>query len=209
MIRKRSVPHRHLEGNSVRNIACMSTDDSMGATDTPPATHEDLSAAWPAVYDELRRLASSYLRDERPDHTLQPTALVHEAYLRLLDQHQVDYGNRAQFLGVAAQMMRRILTNHAVARRAGKRGGVDAVRLTLDEALDFFEAQDLSVIALDAALEELALLDPRQAQIVELRFFGGLTMDEVADVMKVSISTVNREWATVRLWLKLQLSESR
>lgn len=187
----------------------MPPKNSTGADDYPPSTHQDLSAAWPAVYDELRRLASGYLRDERPDHTLQPTALVHEAYLRLLDQHKVDYGNRSQFLGVAAQMMRRILTNHAVARQAAKRGGVDVVRLTLDDALDFFEAKNLSVIALDAALEELALLDPRQAQIVELRFFGGLTMDEVAEVMKISISTVNREWATVRLWLKLQLSGSR
>src|ERR1700686_3401605 len=159
----------------------MSGDNS---TDAIPSRHEeaDISSAWRAVYDELRRLAAAYLRDERPDHTLQPTALVHEAYLRLLDQHQIDYGNRAQFLGIAAQMMRRILTNHALARQATKRGGVDAVRLTLDDALDCFEAKDLSVIALDAALEELALLDARQAQIVELRFFGGLTMDEVADV---------------------------
>ncbi len=183
----------------------------MVAADSESSSHADaeIAAAWPAVYDELRRLASAYLRDERPDHTLQPTALVHEAYLRLLDQHQIDYNNRAQFLGVAAQMMRRILTNHALARQAAKRGGTDAIRLTLDDALDFFEAKDLSVIALDAALEELARLDPRQAQIVELRFFGGLTMDEVASVMDVSVSTVNREWATVRLWLKLQLSGSR
>ncbi len=172
-------------------------------------TTGDIAAALPAVYQELRRLAAGYLRDERSDHTLQPTALVHEAYLRLLGQHQIDYQNRAQFLGVAAQMMRRILTNHALARLAAKRGGADVVRLALDDALDFFEAKDLSVIALDAALEELALLDARQAQIVELRFFGGLTMDEVAKFMNVSISTINREWATVRLWLKQQLSGSR
>lgn len=183
-------------------------------TDPDPALRslfvgDDLHAALPAVYEELRRVAAGYLRGERSDHTLQPTALVHEAYLRLLDQHKIDYGNRAQFLGVAAQLMRRILTNHALARTAAKRGGVDAVRLTLDAALDCFEAKDVSVIALDAALEELALLDPRQAQIVELRFFGGLTMDEVASVMNISISTVNRDWATVRLWLKLQLSSSR
>ena len=156
MIRKRSVFRMDISKETGKKFVCMSTDDSMGAADTPPATYEDLSTAWPAIYDELRRLASSYLRDERPDHTLQPTALVHEAYLRLLDQHQVDYGNRAQFLGVAAQMMRRILTNHALARQAAKRGGSDVVRLTLDDALDFFEAKDLSVIALDAALEELA-----------------------------------------------------
>jgi RNA polymerase sigma factor (TIGR02999 family) len=127
----------------------------------------------------------------------------------LADQRQIGYANRAQFLGVAAQMMRRILTNHAVARAAAKRGGPDAVRVTLDDALDVFTARDVNVIALDAALAELATLDPRQAKIVELRFFGGLTIDEVATVMDLSAATVNREWATVRLWLKLQLSGAR
>ena len=178
-----------------------------GATESGSASN--LPGALPAVYDELRRLASNYLRGERTDHTLQPTALVHEAYLRLVEQHQIDYRNRAQFLGVAAQMMRRILTNHALSRAAAKRGGAHAVRVTLDDALDWFEAKDLTVIALDAALEELAAMDERQAKIVELRFFGGLTMNEVAEVMNLSISTVNREWATVRLWLKLQLSGAR
>ncbi len=182
--------------------------DALSPTNVSPSASPDLSAAWPGVYDELRRIAASYLRGERPDHTLQPTALVHEAYLRLVDQRRIDYGNRAQFLGVAAQMMRRILTNHARARQAAKRGGTDAVRLSLDEALDFYEARDINVIAVDEALKELALLDPRQAQIVELRFFGGLTMEEVAQVLSLSVATVNREWATARLWFKLQLSAS-
>ena len=149
--------------------------------------------AWPGVYDELRRLAAVYLREERPDHTLQPTALVHEAYLRLLGQQRVDYSICAQFLGVAAQMMRRILTNHALARQAAKRGGADAVRLTLDDAIDFYEARDVNVIAVDEALKELAVLDARQAQIIEMRFFGGLTMDEVAEALGISAATVNRE----------------
>ncbi len=174
--------------------------------DSLPQETEDLSTAWPGAYDELRRMAAAYLRGERPDHTLQPTALVHEAYLRLLGQHQVDYSNRAQFLGVAAQMMRRILTNHALARQAAKRGGAEAVRLTLDEAIDFYEARDVNLIAVDEALQELAVLDARQAQIIEMRFFGGLTMDEAAEVLGVSVATVNREWATAKLWLKLQLA---
>ena len=177
-----------------------------------PVTIEDIadpSAAWPGVYDELRHIAASYLKGERPNHTLKPTALVHEAYLRLVDQHRLDYNNRAQFLGVAAQMMRRILTNHALARQAAKRGGADAVRLTLDDAIDFYEASDVNVIAVDEALKELAVLDARQAQIIEMRFFGGLTMDEVAEVLGVSVATVNREWSTAKLWLKLQLAPTR
>jgi RNA polymerase sigma factor (TIGR02999 family) len=176
---------------------------------TAKTASADSSAAWPGVYDELRRIAASYLKGERPNHTLQPTALVHEAYLRLVDQNQLDYRNRAQFLGIAAQMMRRILTNHALARQAAKRGGADAVRLTLDDALDFYEARDLNVIAVDDALKELAVLDPRQAQIIEMRFFGGLTMDDVAEALGVSVATVNREWATAKLWLKLHLAPTR
>ncbi len=162
----------------------------------------------PVVYEELRRLAGSYLRDERRDHTLQPTALVHEAYLRLRDQRQINYANRAQVLGLAARMMRRILANHARDRIAGKRGGEEAVRVTLDEALDFFETRDVNVVALNDALEELISVDARQAQIIELRFFGGLTVDEVAEVLSVSAATVNREWAMARLWLKLRLSRA-
>ena len=167
-----------------------------------------LAAGMPAVYEELRNLAERYLRDERSDHTLQPTALVHEAYLRLLDQHRVDPSNREQLFGLAAQMMRRILTNHAVARAAAKRGGPNAIRLTLDDALDFCEQRHVGVIAVDAALEELAVLDPQQAKIVELRFFSGLTIEEIAKVLSISEAKVKREWATAKLWLKVFLSET-
>ena len=165
-----------------------------------------LDEMMPLVYDELRRIARSYLRRERPDHTLQPTALVHEAYLRLVDQHAVDWKNRAQFLGVAAQMMRRILVNHANRRQAGKRGG-SALTLSLDHAVNLLVERDLSVVALDRALTALAAIDPQQSRIVELRFFGGLTLEEVAEVVGVSLATVKREWSTARLWLRRQLSQ--
>ncbi|MDQ6860476.1 MAG: ECF-type sigma factor [Verrucomicrobiota bacterium] len=167
-----------------------------------------LAAGMPAVYEELRQLAAHYLRDERSSHTLQPTALVHEAYLRLLDQHQIDATNREQLLGLAARMMRRILTNHAIARTAEKRGGRDAVRLSLDDALEFYEHRDVGVIAVDGALKELALLDAQQAEIVELRFFGGLTVEQIAKVLVISEAKVKREWATAKLWLKVHLSDA-
>jgi RNA polymerase sigma-70 factor (ECF subfamily) len=161
----------------------------------------------PEVYEHLRNLAEDYLRGERANHTLQATALVHEAYLRLRDQRKVDWRNRAQFLGIAAQMMRRVLKNYATARGAAKRGGHDQVRLTLDEALEFYHRSDISVAAVDEALSELEKLDARQGQIVELRFFGGLTIEEIAKVLKISPATVKREWATAKLWLQHQLSE--
>jgi RNA polymerase sigma-70 factor, ECF subfamily len=168
-----------------------------------------LTAMIPGAYDELRRLAAGYLRDERSEHTLQPTALVHEVYLRLLDQSSIHWHNRAHFLGIAARMMRRILVNHAVARAADKRGGADAVRLVFDEALDFYDDRDISVIAVDAALRRLGELDKRQADIVEFRFFGGLTVEEIAKVLDVAPITVKREWATAKLWLQRELSEFR
>lgn len=154
----------------------------------------------PIVYDELRRLADSYLSRERPDHTLQPTALVHEAYLRLVDQREVNWQNRAQFFGLAAEMMRRILVNHARDRRAAKRGG-GARRLSLDEAVSFFEQRDVELVALDEALNRLAALDPQQGRIVELRFFGGLSIEETAEVLAVSPATVKRDWRMAKAWL--------
>lgn len=168
---------------------------------------EELANALPNVYDELRRLAGSYLREERTGHTLQPTALVHEAYLRLLRQHQIDPANRPQVIGMAARMMRRILLDHADARRAAKRGGENAVRLSLDDALDFYKQRDVGVEAVDDALRELEAVDAQQARIVELRFFGGLTIEEVSQALAISMAKVNREWATAKLWLKLRLSE--
>ncbi len=167
-----------------------------------------LDELMPVVYDELRRLAQHYLSRERPDHTLQTTALVHEAYLRLVDQKSVNWQNRAQFFGIAAQMMRRILINYAKERQAKKRQGY-ATRVSLDEAVNFFEKRDLDLMALDEALNELAVLDANQTQIVELRFFGGLTIEEVSEVLGVSPATTKREWDSAKLWLRRQLSSRR
>lgn len=160
-----------------------------------------LDAAMPALYHELRRLAKEYLSHERRDHTLQPTALVHEAYLRLIQQHQVDWSCRAQVLGIAARMMRRILVNYAVARSAQKRGA--GLRITTDA--DFGEMRAPEIEELDFALSRLEEIDHRQAQIVELRFFSGLTVEETAAVVGVSAETIKREWRTARLWLAREL----
>jgi RNA polymerase sigma factor (TIGR02999 family) len=154
----------------------------------------------PAVYDELHRLATRYLARERRDHTLQPTALVHEAFLRLINQREVDWRNRAQFLGVAAGLMRRILVNHARDRSAAKRGGSqERVSLSLVDIPS--DAPDVDLIALEDALERLNTLDDRKAKVVELRFYGGLTNEEVAEVLGISRATVEREWSFARAWL--------
>ena len=158
----------------------------------------------PRVYAELRQLASSYLRRERFGHTLQATALVHEAFLKLVDQRAVKWQNRAHFFGVAAQAMRRILVDHARARAAGKRGD-GAERLSLDEVVLLTEAPHIDVLALDEALTRLAQLDPQQSRVVELRFFGGLTMEETAEVLQISPATVGREWTLARTWLYTEL----
>jgi RNA polymerase sigma factor (TIGR02999 family) len=154
----------------------------------------------PVLYDELHRLASLYLSREATGHTLQPTALVHEAYLRLIDQRRVDWRNRAQFLGLAASLMRRILVNHARDRAARKRGrGARAVSLSLVEAPS--GRPDVELIALEDALQRLAALDERKSRVVELKFFGGLTIEEIAEVLQISAATVEREWAFARAWL--------
>jgi RNA polymerase sigma factor (TIGR02999 family) len=154
----------------------------------------------PAVYDELHRLATRYLARERRDHTLQPTALVHEAFLRLINQREVDWRNRAQFLGVAAGLMRRILVNHARDRSAAKRGGSqERVSLSLVDIPS--DAPDVDLIALEDALERLNTLDERKAKVVELRFYGGLTNEEVSEVLGISRATVEREWSFARAWL--------
>lgn len=171
------------------------------------ADEQTLSQMLPEVYEHLRNLAEGYLSSERSNHTLQATALVHEAYLRLREQRQVDWTNRAQFLGIAARMMRRVLRNYATARHAQKRGGSEPVRVTLDEAMEFYHRYDISIAAVDEALSELEKLDKRQAQIVELRFFGGLTVEEIGKLLQISPATVKREWATAKLWLQHQLSE--
>jgi RNA polymerase sigma factor (TIGR02999 family) len=159
----------------------------------------------PVVYGELRKLASSYLRRERVGHTLQPTALVHEAYMRLVDQTQVQWQNRAHFFGVAAQMMRRILVDHARAHEAEKRGG-EFQKLSLDENIDVSGERDVNLVALDDALNLLADVDPQKSKIVELRFFGGLSVEETAEVLGVSAPTVKRQWRMAKAWLYGQVS---
>ncbi len=160
----------------------------------------------PLVYDELRRLARHYLRQERPDHTLQATALVHEAYLRLVDQRERTWQSRAHFIGAAAQLMRRILVDYARGRQTAKRGRVPQ-KVPLEEALLFSEEQSEELVALDGALERLAQIDARQSRIVELRFFGGLTVEETAEVVGISPKTVKRDWSVARAWLHREITK--
>jgi len=164
-----------------------------------------LDALTPLVYGELRRLAGSYLRREEPGLTLEPTALVHEAYLRLVDSNLPDWRNRTHFYGVAAHLMRQILVDNARERNALKRGG-GAVHLSLEEHLALSPEQETDLVALDDALERLAACAPRKAQVVELRFFGGLSEDEIAEVLKVSAVTVRRDWQFSKSWLLRELT---
>lgn len=164
-----------------------------------------LDSLLPLVYDELRRLARHYLKSERPEHTLQSTALVHEAYLRLVGQPSLRVDSRAHFFGIAAGLMREILVDHARTRGAAKRGA-NCLTLTLDEAVALPEKRELDLIPVDDALNNLATVDPRQARIVELRFFGGLDIEEISEILGVSRATVTREWATARLWLQREMS---
>jgi RNA polymerase sigma factor (TIGR02999 family) len=154
----------------------------------------------PLVYEELRRIAGSRLRGERADHTLQATAIVHEAYMRLVDQTRVEWRNRAHFFAIAARMIRRILVDYARRRAAGKRGGGN-VQITLDEQLLASPERHLDLVALDEAMMAFSELDPDLARLVELRFFGGLTIKETAEVLGISPATVKREWAVARAWL--------
>src|SRR4051794_3182219 len=159
-----------------------------------------LDELMPLVYGELRRLASSHLRRERSDHTLQSTALVNEAFLRLVNQQDVHWRNRAHFYGIAAQMIRRILVDHARAHQAGKRGS-GAIRIELDEHMAVEHQRELDLVGLDDALARLSAMDERQGRIVELRFFAGLSVEETAEVMQVSTATVKREWSSAKAWL--------
>ena len=162
----------------------------------------------PAVYNELRRLAHAYLRGERPEHTLQATALVHEAYLRLVAQHPATWDDRSRFIGTAAHLMRQILVEHARGRQRDKRGGKDHRRVPLDESMAVIDPIHTDRWeALDAALDRLATLSPRQTQIVELRYFGGLTIEETASLLDLSEKTVKRDWAAARAWLRRELGE--
>ena len=163
-------------------------------------------ALMPLVYDEFHRLAVSYMQSEPAGHTLQPTALVNEAFLKLVDQTRVNWQGKTHFFAVGAQAMRRILVDHARRKSRAKRGG-GRTKISLDEGLALSPQRDEDLLALDEALEKLAGLDPRQAKIVELRFFGGLTIPEVAQVLGVSERTVRNEWTVVRAWLRRELSE--
>jgi RNA polymerase sigma-70 factor, ECF subfamily len=162
----------------------------------------------PLIYDELRRLATNYLRRERPDHTLQATALVHEAYLRLVDQSRVNWQNRAHFFGVAAQIMRRLLVDYARRHNAEKRGA-DFQKLTLDENIEKAVERSEEIVALDRALEALAAIDEQKARIVELRYFGGLTVEETAEVMGVTPITIKRHWRMAKAWLYGRMSSGQ
>jgi RNA polymerase sigma factor (TIGR02999 family) len=182
----------------------------------PDGAHNDPAELMPQVYDELRRLAANYLRHERPGQTLQATALVHEAFLRLSTEKNPPWKNRAHFLAIAALSMRQILVQRARARHAEKRGGQNAERITLDEALIADdkslprrspEGESVDVLALDAALDKLGALDAQQAKIVELRYFGGLTVEEAADALDISPATVKRHWTLARAFLKKELSQ--
>jgi len=159
----------------------------------------------PLIYDELRQLAMNYLRRERPDHTLQATALVHEAYLRLIDQTRVNWQNRAHFFGIAAQIMRRLLVDYARRHNAEKRGA-DFQKLTLDENIEYAVERSDEIVALDRALEALAAIDEQKARIVELRYFGGLTVEETAEVMGVTPITIKRHWRMAKAWLYGQMN---
>ena len=196
------------------------TESSKGADSTPDQTSAAVSVTtpdtassdtakalaemMPLVYEELRFLAGGYLRNERPEHTLQRTALVHEAYLRLAAQKGVVWENPAHFLAIFARLMRQTLTNYAVARTRAKRGGSDPT----DVMMEFYERHQIDVAVIDEVLRELEALDPRQAQIVELRFFAGLTIEEIATLLAISPATVKREWVVAKLFLRRVLSEN-
>jgi len=202
----------------VYKVGTPTNQSKSGTVVTRPSAVSDLLRAWgkgdlqarddvlPLVYRELRRRAAGYLRQERADHTLQPTALVHEAYLRLIGQDRMAWQNRAQFLGVAAQMMRRILVDHARSRRATKRPG--ALKVVLDDRIGATRPRDFDLLALDEALDDLATFDPQLGRIVELRYFGGLSETEVAEVLSMSRSTVTREWQTARAWLYRRMTQA-
>ena len=175
--------------------------------DLSGGNREALNQLMPIVYRELRRLAKHYLRNERPDHTLQATALVHEAFLRLIDQTNVQWQDRAHFIGISSHLMREILINHAVARKRLKRGG-GQYKVSVEEAGAWLSEPEVDLIVLNDALNELAAIDPRQSQIVELRFFGGLSVEETAEALTLSTATVKREWRLAKAWLHSRIKST-
>ena len=187
-----------MSSSDQRDLTILLREVSSGTADAPERLLE-------LVYADLRRLASAYMKNERGDHTLQATALVHEAYMRLVDWKNVTWQNRAHFFAVAAQVMRKILIDHARKKRAGKRGGQ---KIALDEAISYPDEKEFDILALEEALQNLEKLDKRQAKIVELRFFGGLSIEETAHVLDISDTTVKREWTFAKAWFQRELSRS-
>ena len=189
----------------------MSPNSDVGPTELLRAWNEGDGSALdkliPLVYDELYRLARRYMRQERPDHTLQATSLVNEAYLRLIDVNRIEWRNRTHFLALAAQMMRRILVEFARNRHRQKRGG-GAIQVSLDDVQELADSKEYDLVALSDALSGLATFDSRMSQVVELRFFGGLTVNETADVLNVSPETVMRDWKTAKAWLLREIRRS-
>ena len=187
--------------------------NSLGATLSPitmllsrvsAGDNEALKHVIPLIYKDLHRIAEGYIRNERPGHTLQATALIHEVYVRLVDYHGLDYCNRSHFFALAARMMRQILVDHARAHRAGKRGA--ALRVTLDEGHGFASPQERIIVLLDDALRQLARQDQRKAMLVEMRFFAGMTAEDIADCMAVPAHTVRRELRSAQAWLRLEMN---
>ena len=183
----------------------LSAEATQTLTDCGSLCVASLDELIPIVYDELRRLARHYLNNERADHSLQPTALVHEVYLRLNGQKNVQWKSRAHFFSVATQMMRRILIDHAKGLQRNKRGA-GAIKLSLDEVIILSDEGSIELIALDEALTKLSVIDPRKSHVVELRYFGGMSVEETAEILGVSRKTVMREWAMARAWLYRELS---
>jgi RNA polymerase sigma-70 factor, ECF subfamily len=182
------------------------TDVTILLSELTRGNQEAVERLVPLVYGELKKLANGYMRRERPDHTLQATALVHEAYLKLVRQRSVNWQSRSHFFGIAAQLMRRILIDHARGHLREKRGGAEEV-VPLDEGLVFSPGQYAELLRLDEALERLAKLDPRQSKIVELRFFGGLSVEEAAEFLGISPKTVKRDWSVAKAWLHGELRQ--
>jgi RNA polymerase sigma factor (TIGR02999 family) len=195
----KTATSRTVSTTSPQDVTRILKDWEAGDADAP-------ARLMPLVYEELRRLARNYLARERSDHTLQPTALVHEAYLRLVDETRVSWKDRAHFYGIAARLMRRILVDHARAHNAAKRGGLQT-KLSLDEARDLPGEGEVEIVALDGALDNFAQAYPRKSEVVELKFFGGLDTKEISEVLKVSEKTVLRDWNFAKLWLCRELSE--
>lgn len=205
MLRAQSAPPAQFGATPVRESSSTPVTQLLGRWRS--GDREALDSLIPLVYDELRKIAQHYLRNERPGHTLQSTALVHEAYVRMIKQDLPEWQNRAHFFAVAAQLMRQILVDHARGYRADKRGG-GVCNVALDEAEDSSLQIDVDILALDQALKTLAEMDPQQSKVVELKFFGGLSIEDTAVVLGVSSSTVKRDWITARAWLHRELDRS-